>query len=437
MQISHPLAFSRMLKLRMSTYWLFILSWSSLTLTTHSFSTLTTSTPITTALDMLPSRRQILSGMASTVVLKPQIASAADYRPAIRPTAYRVDSTIPPTLLPLRPSQQTQILKELAQGSGTNKQAIVVDTINLNNMLNKAVFGTIESVTKTRPQAGPTFVCLGLPQQCTASDIQFAADLVGTMASHRRSSKESTALGLPFPYSVQSMLNQYMSNQCQEDDLLQALSQANVDFTLQTLYQPLWQIAKIKKLDLIALSPEIQDIQAVQKGGLQTVDMDRRTQYVIDPQGFIALPQDPKFKVYTDRSLIKDLPPTLDFANFFSQTILEHETAATACAQYAANHGTAPLVVTVTPMVNVRFLYGLNGRIPRLCRFLGQFQVTDDSVTTILLNPTAEDTLSKSRFLRLEIGTGPETLAYQSKVADYLWFDHIPKVNLIPRLMDG
>ncbi|GAX20630.1 hypothetical protein FisN_3Hh518 [Fistulifera solaris] len=383
---------------------------------------------------MLPSRRQMLAGMASTVVLKPQIAAATDYRPAIRPTAYRVDSTLPPTLLPLRSQQQTQILKELAQGSGTNKDAIVVDTINLNNMLNKAVFGTIESVTKTKPQAGPTFVCLGLPQQFTTSDIQFAVDLVETLASRRNS---NTALGLPFPYSVQSMLNQYTSNQCQEDDLLRALSQANVDSTLQALYQPLWQLAKIKKLDLIALSPEIQDIQAVQKGGLQNVDMDRRTQYVIDPQGFIALPQDPKFKVYTDRSLIKDLPPSLDFANFFSQTILEHEAAATACAKYAATHGTAPLVVTVTPMTQVRFLYGINGRIPRLCRFLGQSQVTDDSVTTILLNPTAEDTLSKSRFLRLEIGTGPETLASQSKVADYLWFDHIPKVNLIPRLMDG
>jgi hypothetical protein len=412
--------------------------------------TTTTHTTTTTSLGMLPSRRHVLTGMASTVLLPSQRASA-DYQPALRPTAYRVDSTIPPTLLPLRPSQQTNILKELAQGSGTNKKAIVVDTINLNNMLNKAVFGTMESVsslrTQNQPQAGPTFVCLGLPQQATSGDIQCAVNLVVTLASRRTtttttttsssSKKESTALGLPFPYSVQSILHQYTSNQCQEEDLLHALSQANVDPTLQTLYQPLWQIAKIKKLDLIALSPEIQDIQAVQKGGLQNVDMDRRTQYVIDPQGFIALPQDPKFKVYTDRSLVKDLPPSLDFPNFFSQKILEHETAATACAQYAATHGTAPFVVTVTPMADVRFLYGLNGRIPRLCRFLGKSQVTDNSVTTILLNPTAEDTLSKSRFLRLEIGTGPETLASQSKVADYLWFDHIPKVNLIPRLMDG
>lgn len=415
-----------------------------LILDSHSFQTATSRRATSTELFSLQqeptgsiSRRQALAGAVVGALLAPQVAYA-EYKPALRPTAYRVDSTIPPTLLPLKASQQNKILSALAKGSGTDKDAIVVDTINLNNMLNKAVFGTIDSVSSIlandKPQAGPTFVCMGLPQKAASKDVQLSSDLLETLVSRR---KESMALGLPLPYSVQPILNQYTENQCSEEDLIQALTQANVDQTIQTLYQPLWQKAKVKKLDLLALSPEIQDIEAVQKGGLQNVDMTRRGQYVIDPQGFIALPQDPKFKVYTDRSLIKDLPPSLDFPNFFSQKILEHEAAATACAQYAATHGAAPLVVTVTPMADVRFLYGLNGRIPRICRFLGKEQVTDNSVTTILLNPTAKDTLSKSRFLRLEIGTGPDTLSSQSKVADYLWFDSIPKVNLIPRLMDG
>lgn len=419
-----------------------------LILESHSFLTVPSRPAQSTQLFSLPrnnedhsastsiSRRQAIAGAAVTL-LAPQVARA-EYKPAIRPTAYRVDSTIPPTLLPLKASQQTKILSDLAKGSGTDKEAIVVDTINLNNMLNKAVFGTIDSVASLmandKPQAGPTFVCLGLPQQTTSSDIQFSSDLLETLDSRR---KESMALGLPLPYSVQSTMNQYTANECSEEDLMYALTQANVNQTTQTLYQPLWQKAKANKLDVVALSPEVKDIEAVQKGGLQSVDMERRGQYVIDPQGFIAVPQDPKFKVYTDRSLIKDLPASLDFPNFFSQKILEHEAAATACAQYAVAHGTAPLVVTVTPMTDVRFLYGFNGRIPRICRFLGKAQVTDDSVTTILLNPNAEDTLSKSRYLRLEIGTGPDTLSFQSKVADYLWFDRIPKVNLIPRLMDG
>ena len=59
----------------------------------------------------------------------------------------------------------------------------------------------------------------------------------------------------------------------------------------------------------------------------------------------------------------------------------------------------------------MRFLNGLNGRLPRICQYLtnannsaSQSKVTDNSVTTILLNPTAVETLSKSRYLRLEIG---------------------------------
>ena len=63
--------------------------------------------------------------------------------------------------------------------------------------------------------------------------------------------------------------------------------------------------------------------------------------------------------------------------------------------------------------------------------------VDDDAVTTILINPSAQKTLSQSKFLRLEIGTGPSTIEYQTKVADYLWFSSIPKVNLLPRLMNG
>ena len=96
----------------------------------------------------------------------------------------------------------------------------------------------------------------------------------------------------------------------------------------------------------------------------------------------------------------------------------------------------------VYPSKDVRYLQGINGRVPRVTQFLldqreSKFTTTEDSVTTILLNPTAKETLSQSRRLRLEIGTAPENLDYQSKLADYLWFSQMPKVNLIPRLMDS
>jgi hypothetical protein len=170
---------------------------------------------------------------------------------------------------------------------------------------------------------------------------------------------------------------------------------------------------------------------------------------VTDAQGFIALSQDPAFKLYIDRSLLKDYDQdNVDIGsgkdtgdgrgNFFAERILVHEAAATVAAKYAVSRPES-LVAMVAPTPDLRFLRGINGRIARICKFLNPEanKVTNNCVTTILLNPTAKETLSKSRFLRLEIGTGPKTLAYQTKVADYLWFSSMPKVNLITRLMDG
>ena len=124
--------------------------------------------------------------------------------------------------------------------------------------------------------------------------------------------------------------------------------------------------------------------------------------------------------------------------NYYAQRILTHEAGATVVSQYASARPDS-LVVVMAPVNDVRFLNGINGRIPRVFGKLrpDDSKVTDNSVTTILLNPTARDTLSKSNYLRLEIGTAPDVLDYQTKVADYLWFSASPKVNLIPRLMNG
>jgi hypothetical protein len=170
------------------------------------------------------------------------------------------------------------------------------------------------------------------------------------------------------------------------------------------------------------------------------VDPERRTKYVFDPDGFIKLSQEPKFRVYADRSLLKDFKPVSSSDSpglFFSERILVHETAAGIAAKYATQRPDS-MVIVLAPTPDLRFLEGINGRLTRLCAFLNPSnnKVTDDAVTTILLNPSASETLSKTNFLRLEIGTGPETLDYQSKIADYFWFSFMPKVNMIPRLMN-
>jgi Haem-binding uptake, Tiki superfamily, ChaN len=389
--------------------------------------------------------------LAGNSFLRSERASAGDdlgYKPSKRPFAYRVDGTQPPTLIPVVSAQkEMEVLKGLGKGSGTQKAAIVDDSVNLNNMLNKAVFGTIDKISKLTGEkqdplsSGPgfaSFVCLGLPTELSSADVSLAKSLITSIVQPR--SKSDTAMGLVFcPLSAQSALDTF-GETGDMDALTQILSEKGVSKATLELYRPLLELARSRSLTLLAMAPESEDIAMARAKGLQYVDPERRTKYVFDPDGFIKLSQEPKFRVYADRSLLKDFKSTGsgDSAGlFFSERILVHETAAGIAAKYATQRPDS-MVLVVAPTPDLRFLQGINGRIPRLCAVLSpsQSKVTDEAVTTILLNPSAKETLSKTNFLRLEIGTGPETLDYQSKVADYFWFSFMPKVNMIPRLMN-
>lgn len=388
------------------------------------------------------SRRECISSSllmttaAATTGLTMNPASAsAEFKPSVRPTAYRVDSTIPPSLLPIKEKNKIKILTGLGKGSGTDKEAVFIDTLNLNNILNKAVFGTIDAVSGIgNPKAsdsGPgfaSFVCFGLPSQKTSTDIDLALQLLDPIVQPRKALP--TGLGLAgFPYSAQANLNAYSKGEMSVADLESNLqNQAGIESDALELFRPMLVWAKQNNVDLLALSPEKEDAETARLQGLQFVNPERRSSYIIDPEGFIGLTQDARFKMYTDRSLLKDFAPRNDketSGNFYAERILVHEAGATAASQYASSRPDS-LVIIMAPIQDVRFLNGINGRIPRVFGKLRQSaddsQVTEKSVTTILLNPTARDTLSKSNYLRLEIGTAPEVLDYQTKVADYLWF---------------
>jgi hypothetical protein len=411
-----------------------------------------------TSSEPLVSRRQAgflaVGGALATsglLLSTPEPAYAEDsYKPALRPTAYRVDSTEPPTLIPLKSARkELQVLKDLGQGSGTDKDQILVDTVNLNNILQKAVYGSIEAVAglaggrEQIERTGPgyaSFVCLGVPAATTPTDIDLATSLLTNILQPR---KKDTALGLAFcPLSGQPALLAY-SKSGDESALVASLVDTGVAEATVQLFLPLLQFARTKSLELLAMAPEPQDVQTARSQGLQNVPPERRSAYVLDPNGFIALSQSPKYRVYADKSLLKDYEAASandKAGDFFAERILVHETAASVAASYAVQRPDSLVtIVALTP--DLRFLQGINGRIARICAFLNAQnitnKVTENAVTTILLNPTAKETLSKSRYLRLEIGTGPATLAYQAKVADYLWFSASPKVNLIPRLMNG
>jgi len=383
---------------------------------------------------LLPQSRQSIDGGA--------------YRQARRATAYLVDSTIPPTLVPFRASREAAILKQLGQNSGTSKEPFVEERVNLNNIAQKSIFGTVDAIKGLAGSDGAvrdgskkdaTFVFMGVDYS-SGEDAELAVGLMTDIIKPRQRG-EATALGLAFaPMSTQGALDAYVRGGGADDSsLIDALSGAGVDRITIDNYLPLIQFARSKRLTLLALSPEAEDLAVVRRDGLQDVNIDRRKQYVADADGFIALTQDPKYRLYTEKSLFKDFVPKSDKdkpGDFFAERILTHEAIATAASKWAMSRPDA-LVAVVAPIQDVRFMGGPNGRVPRVCRFVNPLaNVDEEAVTTILLNPSAEETLSTSNFLRLEIGTTPKTLQYQTKVADYLWFSRMPKVNVLPRMMN-
>jgi len=409
--------------------------------------------PTTRRRDVLAS---IMIGAATTTVLPANAAfftsekeGKIEIRQAIRPYAYHVDSTIPPSLLPISSARQERsVLKQLGKGLGTSKKEITGNRLNLNNIANKGVFGSINLVKsalginqedlKRKGLGYASFVALGVPMESTTEDINLVKDLVSTMLSGR-AKNVATAMGLYFaPLSTQSALTSFAQSG-DVSSVVEALTQAGVSQATIELYEPLLQFAKASKLDLVAMSPELKDIQTVRSSGLQNLDAGRRSEYVADSEGFIQLTTDPKFKLYSSRSLLKDFIP-LDSkdssASFFAERILVHEAGATALARYTKDKPEA-FVTYVAPISDVRYVGGSNGRLPRVCNYLGKDLVTEESVTTILCNPKAPETLAAGFRLRLEIGTAPDNLDYQSKISDYLWFSTMPKVNMIPRLMNS
>jgi hypothetical protein len=421
------------------------------------------------------SRRKLISGGAALLssssffpLFAPSLQAAAvedsslTFKPSIRATAYLVDSTIPPTLIPISKAREAAILKNLGNGLGTSKKPFVEDEITLNNMMNKGVFGTvnlIRSLLEGDPESsqrknvgGVSFIFLGVSNIDSTSltnhqnledvqdDIGLAVQLITDIIKPRRSLV--TAIGLDFaPQSTQDALNTYLDNNIEEgvtnpgeEEIMEAMSNAQVPREVVELHMPILRLAKKKRLNLLALAPEVEDVRLVRTSGLESLNAEKRLRYVSDTEGFVSSTQDPTFRLFADKSLLKDFEPMNEKdqpGNYFAERILVHEAEATKIANYASSRPNS-LVVTLAPIKDLRFMGGPNKRIIRLMKFIQpDYSVEEEAVTTILINPSARETLSLSRFLRLEIGTSPSTIPYQTKVADYLWFSSMPKVNMV------
>ena len=217
-----------------------------------------------------------------------------------------------------------------------------------------------------------------------------------------------------------------------------------------------------------------------------------RERFIPDPQGFVASVRNDVnkgFKAYTDSVILQDaynraarkillaeslaqaanLPPPPSnlpsLENFFSERIFSDEGIASAAAQVLVatdsnEKASRKLMIVLSDVGRVKFGYGLQERVRRCLRTLRGIQISDggavpDSkeknkdysadhdpqkaadegarVWSVVLNPSAKDSLSGTAQLRLALAYGP-ALKDQRPLADFLWFgSDYPSVRLLTR----
>eukprot|EP00587_Corethron_hystrix_P003705 CAMPEP_0113302282 /NCGR_PEP_ID=MMETSP0010_2-20120614/3156_1 /TAXON_ID=216773 ORGANISM="Corethron hystrix, Strain 308" /NCGR_SAMPLE_ID=MMETSP0010_2 /ASSEMBLY_ACC=CAM_ASM_000155 /LENGTH=519 /DNA_ID=CAMNT_0000156039 /DNA_START=60 /DNA_END=1619 /DNA_ORIENTATION=- /assembly_acc=CAM_ASM_000155 len=390
------------------------------------------------------------------------------YQQAIRPLSYEVVSTIPPTLEGITSERKRQgVLKSLGSGSGgkqvrgdtggRNRKS----TANLKGVFASAVFLGVGDGPFGNARFGDMGDYKDLKAGMRAGDL--AVKCIRDLTAGR-SAKLPTAVGLAMvPWTEQEVIDSYLNSSLMEVnntsqqghviiEALKSKTQMSENY-IRNVILPVLEYANIQKIPVIALAVDPIDALTVKRSGLQELDLDRRKRYVPDIPGFIATTDDGRFRLYNERVLMRGyVPPLIKKGDalatvsvssgdgspgaYFSAKILADEAVASAMYAWTSSQAIAGGLMTVVQDVeDVRFGGGSSLRFPRIWKDLRpDGQITEDAVTTILLDPTAANTLSGSKMLRLNVGT-PISSTYQIKVADYIWFSLIPKVNLIPRLM--
>ncbi len=202
----------------------------------------------------------------------------------------------------------------------------------------------------------------------------------------------------------------------------------------------------------VGLDPEVEPL--VIKKGFESLDSASRDRYVPYPDDFVSLVGKDGFKKYTE-SVIDDeyankaLTATADTVTnnpekYFALRILQDEGIASQLAKFTLsdNQNKDKVVILVTDESRIKFGYGIQERTKRILNRIYdedagvQSEDSDDNnkweVSSILLNPTAQSSLSYTNQLRLTLGYG-KFLNEQRPLANYLWFSDAPPLKLITR----
>lgn len=357
-------------------------------------------------------RRAVLAGGAGALLAGPAAAARAaaaesdDVVRSPRMRAYELVKNDPVCMQPRTPTGEKRLLGELAQAD--------VVVLGVHGAGEVGVGGTASA---------------GL-----VADAALAAAIIGGIAAKRGGAGGPTVgLGSAPPFAQPAL------------DAFGAGGAAAADAALPPgldAYGPVLRVAARQKLPLRALGLPPALTAAVNEKGLEAVSGDRE-RYLDDVQGFLELVQTPVFQIYAQQLILPNRPegaaaPSKE--KYFASRIFSDEALATNALRTAAalrGEGGGPLVL-LAPYGSVAFGSG-GGVDGRLRRAAGNVNLQGKplDVRSVLLNPTAKDTTSLTNSLRLQLGThrtpGAETAV---PLADYVWFDHSPKPQVLTRMFD-
>merc|ERR1711862_871146 len=123
----------------------------------------------------------------------------------------------------------------------------------------------------------------------TNGDGQLAVELLTDICKPKERNG-NTAIGLAFaPIRCQRILDEYISSVeglDSERALIEGLKASGANEDVAVAHLPIFRFAKKKRHVLLALAPDLSDLETINKGGLQSLSPDRRDIYVAVAEGF-------------------------------------------------------------------------------------------------------------------------------------------------------
>ena len=245
--------------------------------------------------------------------------------------------------------------------------------------------------------------------------------------------------------SVQSSLDEYIQSSDSvdaADEQLYSRLKLSVSVEIFNSYKPLLHYARLHKLRLLSFGTPISINKRVLSNGLGALSDEEKAIYVPDIDGFVEGVKKPGFRRYADNVIFdsyarKNVDKNITPEQYFSLRILQDEAMAAKAVSYSAAHKNQ-LLVLISPLDRVIFGYGIYDRIRR---YQESNKVANDKtketkerekLLSLLLNPTAADSLSAIKQLQLSLGYG-KFLDESYVLSDFIWFSDYPMVSLLTR----